>query len=259
MNLSSSGPKLQTPNKQGALSSARQRISTKSYRYIGDVVYGGLDGIVTTFAIVSGVAGAQLGAHIVLILGMANLLADGFSMATGRYLASKSEREYYEHERRQAHRQIEQAPEQKRQELYEIYLSQGYSAGDAAQMVAIQTANPWRWIKALITEDRQISEDSRHPLLGAIFTFAAFVLIGGVPLLSYVLGLIIPIQPTLAFSISVALSALALFGLGAAKVLITRLNFLISGLEMLVIGGLAGIVAYLVGALLHGLNPAGPG
>ena len=59
------------------------------------MVYGGLDGILTTFAVVSGVAGAQLGSNIVLILGVANLLADGFAMAIGAYLSSKSEKEYY--------------------------------------------------------------------------------------------------------------------------------------------------------------------
>ena len=78
--------------------SAREEHGGASHAYLGDMVYGGLDGIVTTFAVVSGVAGAQLGSGIVLILGLANLFADGFSMAVGAYLSSKSEQEYYDRE-----------------------------------------------------------------------------------------------------------------------------------------------------------------
>lgn len=134
-----------------------------SHQYIGDMVYGGLDGIVTTFAVVSGVAGANLGSGVILILGMANLLADGLSMATGAYLSLKSELEYYQRERER-------------------------EAWEVANFVAT------------------------------------------------------------------ILSAVALFALGAAKVLVTERSWFRSGLEMLLVGGLAAGVAYLVGYLLQGLG-----
>ncbi len=93
-------------------------------RYLGDLVYGGLDGIITTFAVVSGVAGAQLGANVVLILGLANLFADGFSMATGAYLSSKSEQEYYEREWQREAWEVEHFPDGERAEMIESYRGQ---------------------------------------------------------------------------------------------------------------------------------------
>src|SRR5829696_1306506 len=90
-------------------------------RYIGDFVYGGLDGIITTFAVVSGVVGANLNAGIILVLGLANLFADGFSMATGAYLSAKSERESYNRERERERWEIEHVPEGEKAELRALY------------------------------------------------------------------------------------------------------------------------------------------
>src|SRR5512138_637445 len=106
---------------------AEEKHGGASSQYIGDMVYGGLDGIVTTFAVVSGVAGADLGANIVLILGLANLFADGFSMATGAFLSSKSEQEYYDRERRREAWEVEHFPEAEKAELREIYIERGYT------------------------------------------------------------------------------------------------------------------------------------
>ena len=105
-------------------------------QYIGDFVYGGLDGIITTFAVVSGVAGANLGTGIILILGIANLLADGFSMATGAYLSTRAEQEYYDKERQRETWEVEHFPEGERAELYELYRRNGYSEEEAEQMLS---------------------------------------------------------------------------------------------------------------------------
>jgi VIT1/CCC1 family predicted Fe2+/Mn2+ transporter len=85
-------------------------------------------------------------------------------------------------------------------------------------------------------------------------TFASFIVAGVVPLLVYLLGLFVTIDPTVSFVVSIILSAAALFALGAAKVLITERNWFRSGLEMLAVGGLAAGVAYLIGYLLRGLG-----
>jgi VIT1/CCC1 family predicted Fe2+/Mn2+ transporter len=222
--------------------------------YIGDMVYGGLDGIVTTFAVVSGVAGAQLGSNIVLILGLANLFADGFSMAIGAYLSSKSEHEYYQRERQREAWEVDHFPEGERAELYELYRNRGYTEEEAAQLVEIQTRNPERWVNAMMVDELSMLPDDRKPLYSALATFSAFVVAGALPLVVYLLGLITPMDPGFAFSGAFLLSGVALFALGAAKVLVTHLNPLRSGLEMLVVGGLAAGVAYLVGALLKGIG-----
>lgn len=223
-------------------------------QYIGDLVYGGLDGIITTFAVVSGVAGAQLGTPVILILGLANLFADGFSMATGAYLSSKSEQEYYEREWLREAWEVEHFPEGERLELVEIYRGQGYSEADAQNLVEIQSRDPQRWVKAMMVNELGLLPDERKPLLSGLATLLAFVVAGSVPLLIYLLGLFVPVAPEVAFPVSIVLSGLALFGLGAAKVIITRMNAFRSGFEMLVVGGLAASVAYIVGALLKGIG-----
>lgn len=225
-----------------------------SHQYIGDLVYGGLDGIITTFAVVSGVAGAELGTSIILILGLANLFADGFSMATGAYLSLKSEKEYYDREWQREAWEVEHLPDGERAELYEIYRQQGYDEADAHQLVEIQTRNPQRWVKAMMVDELGLLPDDRTPVGSGLATLISFVIAGSVPLLVYLLGLFYPIPPDVAFSVSLVLSGLALFGLGAAKVLVTQRSFVKSGLEMLLVGGLAAGVAYGVGALLKGLG-----
>ncbi len=107
--------------------------------YLGSMVYGALDGIVTTFAVVSGVAGADLGSNIILILGIGNLLADGFSMGVGDYLSTKSEREYYDREARRQRWEIESFPQGQRAELHALYLKDGWRPNDAEQLVELHT------------------------------------------------------------------------------------------------------------------------
>ncbi|HEY0735482.1 MAG TPA: VIT1/CCC1 transporter family protein [Herpetosiphonaceae bacterium] len=227
---------------------------TPNYRYIGNVVYGGLDGIITTFAVVSGVAGAQLGAGVVLILGVANLLADGISMATGAYLSNRSEREYYERERQREQWQITQYPAVEQQVLRNIYANAGYETADIERLIEIQARDPERWATTMLIEELGLLADERKPWGIALSTFAAFVIAGVIPLLGYIVGLFTPIAPTMALLTSLILSALALFGLGAAKVWVTERNPWRSGLHMLLVGGLAASVAYGVGVLFQGIG-----
>ncbi len=240
-----------TPN---AISAAREEHGGAGSQYLGEMVYGGLDGIITTFAVVSGVAGAQLGTPVILILGLANLLADGFSMATGAYLSSKSEHEYYRKEWEREAWEVKHFPEGERAELQEVYISRGYSNEEAGQLVEIQSRNPERWVKAMMIDELGMMEDETNPLINGMVTFGSFVIAGAVPLAVYLIGLAFPISPDMAFPISIASSGLALFALGATKVLVTKLNPIRSGLEMLAVGGLAAGVAYVVGALLKGIG-----
>ena len=220
-------------------------------------MYGGLDGIITTFAVVSGVVGANLDARIILVLGLANLLADGFSMATGSYLSTKSENELYERERAREAWEVEHFPEGEKQELYEIYRGKGYGEDDARQLVEIVSRKPEHWIDTMMVDELGLTSEDRNPWWNGVATFAAFLIAGVVPLLVYLVGLAVPIAPQTAFLVSVALSGLALFGLGAARILVTGQRLLRSGTEMLLVGGLAALVAYVVGALLRGLGVAG--
>jgi vacuolar iron transporter family protein len=190
--------------------------------YIGSLVYGGLDGIITTFAVVSGVAGADLGANVILILGIGNLLADRLSMGTGDYLSTKSEREYYDREARRQAWEIDRFPDGQKAELRALYRQHGYRKGEADRLVDIQTPKKSRWVNAMMIEELGMLKEDANPQYNATATFVAFVLAGSLPLLVYLIGLVTPIASDTAFRVSVLLSALALLGLGAAKVFVTR-------------------------------------
>lgn len=233
---------------------AEEQHGGASSKYLGDMVFGGLDGIITTFAVVSGVAGAQLGARVVLIMGLANLFADGFSMAIGAYLSSKSDQEYYQREREREAWEVQNFPEGERAELFEIYHSKGYSEEDTKNLVEIKTRNPELWLDTMMIEELGMLKDESKPIISALTTLIAFILSGSIPMFIYIIGLFFPISTTATFPISLGFSALGLFGLGAAKVFVTHRNALKSGLEMLLVGGLAAGVAYLVGTLLKGIG-----
>lgn len=236
-----------------AITQASEKHGGAGSQYLGEMVYGGLDGIITTFAVVTGVAGAQLGTSVILILGLANLLADGFSMATGAYLSTKSEQEYYRKEWEREAWEVEHFPDGERMELLDIYASRGYSEEDSRQLVEIQSRDPGRWVNSMMLDELGMMKDESNPLVNGLVTFGAFIVAGSVPLLVYLLGLLVSIPQAGTFPASLIMSALALFGLGAAKVMVTKLNPIRSGLEMLVVGGLAAGVAFAVGALLKGI------
>lgn len=222
-------------------------------QFLGDFVYGGLDGIITTFAVVSGVEGASLGTNIILIMGLANLFADGFSMATGAFLSQRSEQEFYQKEYERELWEVENLPDGEKEELKLIYQYQGYSEEEAEQLTDIKTRNKVRWVNSMMVDELGMLKDERSPLMRALATFIAFVLAGSIPMLTFVIGLFVQISAGMAFPVSIMLSGLALFGLGAAKVLVTHQNPWRAGMEMLLMGGMAAGVAYFIGWLLRGI------
>jgi vacuolar iron transporter family protein len=238
----------------GHIRAAAAEEHRKGGQYIGNVVYGGLDGIVTTFAVVSGVAGASLQPGIVVILGLANLFADGFAMAIGAYLSTRSEQEYYQRERRREEWELEHFPEGERNEMVQVYRSKGYSEEDAKKLVDIQGRDPRLFVDMMMVHELDLLPDDRNPLWSSVATFAAFVIAGSVPMVMYLMGLVVDLPKTAAFPVSLVLTGVALFALGAAKKFVTGLNAFRSGFEMLVIGGLAAAVAYVVGYLLRGFG-----
>jgi len=244
---------------QAAMKASVEKHASPSSQYIGSLVYGALDGIITTFAVVSGVAGAALAPQIIIILGLANVFADGFSMATGAYLSEKSENEYYLRERQREAWEVEHFPDGEKEELYQLYKAQGYPEEDARKMVEIKSRDHKRWVDAMMLEELNLMPAESNPLTSALVTFGAFIVAGLLPLLVYLIDWALPvtIAPQIAFYASIGLSALALFGLGAAKVMVTERSPIRSGMEMLLVGGLAAGVAYLVGMLLKGIGVSG--
>jgi vacuolar iron transporter family protein len=215
--------------------------------YLRDWVYGSIDGAVTTFAIVAGASGAALSDRVVIILGLANVLADGFSMAAGNWSATRSEGENAARLRRMEERHIDHAPHGEREEIRQIFRMKGFEGEDLERAVEVITADRERWIATMLTEEHGLPESLRSPLRAASSTFGAFLLAGMVPLLPFLIGMPDPAVAAL------GLTALVFFAIGAIKSRWSVRRWWTSGLETLGIGiGAAGI-AYVIGALLKEL------
>ena len=223
-------------------------------KYLGDFVYGALDGIVTTFAVVSGVQGAQLSSSIILILGFANLIGDGVSMGVGNYLGTKSELDYIKKERKREEWEIENYPEGEKMEIRHIFHKKGFRGKDLDRVTEIVISDKKTWVDMMMTEELGLMEEEKTPVLSGIATFAAFLIAGFIPLLIFVLKLFIPSITINTFQTSIFLTGLALFVVGAMRSLVTKISWIRSGLEMLFIGGLTAVVAYGVGYFLRGLG-----
>ncbi|MGP6139504.1 MULTISPECIES: VIT1/CCC1 transporter family protein [unclassified Jeotgalibaca] len=225
----------------------------KGGKYIKSIVYGGLDGIVTTFAVVSGVAGASLAVRVVIILGFSNLLADGFSMAVGDYLSSKSENEYNMGLKQQKRRELVDNFDNEVESLIVSYENKGLSKEDAQTIAYTLAKYETPFIDQKIIWEQGNSEVLEGPLKNAIVTFSSFFIFGMIPLLTYVFSMFLPFIHDNAFTIASVLTGMTLFLLGALKSRITHSNWIKSGLEMLGIGGLAAVAAYLIGFILGGI------
>ncbi|EFO29556.1 integral membrane protein [Roseibium sp. TrichSKD4] len=226
-----------------------QRLSAgPKISYLRDWVYGGIDGAVTTFAIVAGAVGANLSATIVLVLGVANLLADGFSMAAANYSGTKSENDDFDRLQEIEDKHIRHDPEGEREEVRQIYRNKGYDGEELETLVSILTSRKAAWIETMMQEEYGLSSATRSPLKAAGSTFVAFVVCGSLPLLPFVIGMTASTQAT------IILTALAFFLIGSTKAKWSTQHWFWSGMETTVIGLSAAGIAYLVGYLLRGLT-----
>lgn len=214
--------------------------------YIRDVVYGANDGIITTFAVVAGVAGASLSSNIVLILGFANLLADGLAMAIGNYLGTKSEQEYMKKEREMEEWEIKHVPDCEIKEIRDIYKAKGFKGKSLTKMVDLVTSNKELWVDTMMIDELGIlPNDDTSAFKNGLATFVSFAIAGVFPLLPYVLF------PSNSFNTSIIFTALSLFTVGALRTFITKKNWIIAGFEMLFVGAIAAVVAYTTGYFIE--------
>jgi VIT1/CCC1 family predicted Fe2+/Mn2+ transporter len=232
----------------------RERLRAgQRHSYLRDFVYGAIDGAVTTLAVVSGVAGAQLSTGIVVILGMANLIADGFSMAASNYLGTRAEEQLRERARQIEADEIERYPEGEREEIRQIAHSKGFTGPDLERAVEIITSDHKRWIETMLTDELGLSLNGPSPVRAAASTLVAFVVVGSIPLLPFIVQFIFPGAIGNPFRWCTVLTAAAFFAVGAAKSRFVDQRWYWAGLETLVVGGAAAALAYLIGIMLGGL------
>lgn len=225
------------------------------HSYLRDFIYGAIDGAVTTFAIVAGVAGAKLGAGIVIILGLANLLADGFSMAVSNYLGSRAEQDRHARLRLDEQRQIADHPEGEREEVRQIFAAKGFTGEALEHAVAVITADRDLWVDTMLREEHGVPLHTPSALRAAWSTFIAFVVVGAIPLVVYVYQFIAPEDWRVAdpFPISCVMTGVAFAWVGAAKSRFTGESIVRAAGLTLLMGGAAAAMAYFVGWLLGGL------
>jgi VIT1/CCC1 family predicted Fe2+/Mn2+ transporter len=221
--------------------------------YLPDFIYGAIDGTVTTFAVVSGVAGADLSSNIVIVLGLANLVGDGFSMAASNYLGTRVERQLHQKAREREAEEIDVFPEGEREEIRQIYSRKGFAGEDLERAVDIITSDRDRWIETMLTEEMGFGLATRSPLRAASATMVAFLLIGFIPLLAFVWNAVASDPIANPYGWSCLLTAIAFFAVGAIKSRFVQQAWYWSGLETLALGGTAASLAYAVGAALGGL------
>ncbi len=219
--------------------------SATGHGVLRDTVYGAIDGAVTTFAIVAGVAGAGLSPFVIVALGLANFLADGFSMAAGNYSGTKAEKDNMLRLRAVEERHIATNPEGERRELRHILSLKGLS-GDVLEQATDEIARHHdNWIELMLEGEYGLSNTMPHPMRGALATFGAFLVAGMIPLLPFLFG----VQN--AFVVSSGMTLAVFFAIGALKSKWSLEPWWRSGIETFLIGGLAAGIAYFVGSLFH--------
>lgn len=214
--------------------------------YLRDWIYGGIDGAVTTFAIVCGVVGANFSTSVILVLGAANIVADGFSMAASNYTGSKAENDEFDRIRAHEERQIERDPKGELQEIREIYRAKGFADKDLERAVQIITSDKRLWVDTMMTEEYGLPMTERSPVTAALGTFVAFLLCGLVPLLPFTLSAGLLTRPE-ATIWSLVLTAATFFIIGSIKAKWSLISWWRSGIETLSIGLGAAVIAFLIG------------
>ena len=232
---------------------ARRIAADPTQSYLRDFVYGSIDGCVTTFAVVSGVVGAELSSGIIIVLGSANLLADGFSMAVSNFLGTKAERQVLDHARQIEENHVEVIPHGEEEEIRQIFRQKGFDGELLDRVVEVITADRKLWVETMLTEELGLSLTGSSPWKAGLVTFLAFVLMGLIPLLPFLLLYGFQDEGRTAFYLSSVLTAMTFFGIGALKSRYVAESWIRAGTETLVMGGGAAVLAFLVGTLLKGV------
>lgn len=227
----------------------RRRLATAPRpSYLRDAILGGIDGCVTTIAVVAGVAGAGLPGVVAFVLGVSSLVADAFSMGASNYQGVKSDQDARERLRSQEKRHIRLAPEGEREELRVIFRAKGFSGDTLERIVDTIASDPRRWIDTMIREEYGLALSGPSPLRAAAATFGVFLLAGVIPLVPFLVPLFTGMGQ---FATSGIAAVLVLFGIGYAKGAILGMPRWRAGLETLLMGGGAALIAFLFGFVLE--------
>ncbi len=226
--------------------------------HLKELVYGGIDGIITTFAVVAGFTGATMMAtsqnekglgmsvSVVLIFGLANLFADGFSMGVGDFLSSRAEKKLFDRERGKEVSAIEDDEEFEYDETIFILMENGFTKEDAHTITNIYKKNPDFWAEFMMQHELNMTYPEDSPVRSAMITFVSFIVFGSIPLLPYIFDMS---SLHVEFMMASIFTALALTLLGFIRAKFTKECIITSMLEIVGLGMSAAFIAYFVGTL----------
>lgn len=220
--------------------------------YLREFVYGGIDGAVTTFAVVAGAVGASLDPMVIIILGFANLFADGLSMSIGAYLSSKSEKENYQKHKNIEYWEVENIPKKEREEIVTIYKEKGFEGELLQKVVDVIVSDKDRWVNEMMKDELNMIEEVKSPFKIGLATLISFVVVGFIPLIVYVWDFFYEANFNV-FLWTCLLTAVAFVLVGALKSWVNQTGIWKSVLETLSLGFVAAMVAYFVGDILEAL------
>lgn len=224
-----------------------------SKEFLPEFVYGGIDGAITTFAVVAGATGANFDIPVVIILGFANLIADGFSMSVGNFFSSKANVDAYDKHKDTEYWEIENLRETEVEEIRNIYRKKGFKGELLEQVVGVITSNKEVWVDTMMKEELEMTKEHKSPYQTAGMTFFSFLLIGFIPLAAYVFALIFETSKDNLFIYACILTGVALGIIGVLKSTVNNKNVLQGVAETLFLGGIAAILAYFAGDVLENL------
>lgn len=230
------------------------KVLAKFAEYFKEVIYGGIDGIVTTFAVVAGFAGAalstdstvQLSFAVVLLFGLANLFADAASMGLGNFLSVRSEKDLYHVKREQELVEMKANPELEAQETIDILIAKGFSVADAQTLAGIYKGNEDYWLDFMMNHEHELSDPrDENEVYTGFATFLSFMVFGSIPLLPFMLATSGDAGTTFMYSSIGTFFALVTLGLLKWRVIGSKLGA--SLFEVVAVGGTAAVLAYYVG------------
>eukprot|EP00657_Telonema_sp_P-1_P012722 TRINITY_DN9468_c0_g1_i1.p1 TRINITY_DN9468_c0_g1~~TRINITY_DN9468_c0_g1_i1.p1 ORF type:complete len:357 (+),score=101.54 TRINITY_DN9468_c0_g1_i1:107-1177(+) len=230
--------------------------ATEKHSKLGErlksIVYGGLDGIITTFAVVAGATGGHLDTSVILILGVSNMFADGVSMGMGDAISTKAENEMTMKERDREAWEMENYPEGEIEEMVELYTQRGLEPDKARLVVENMASNKDFLIDQMVTDELglELPDEDDNPWKDGLVTFTSFVFFGMFPLLAYICLNSTDLTQDALFVMSCCLTGVMLFILGVVKSQFTQQMWYLAGTEILCLGGFTAAVSYGIGALV---------
>lgn len=224
--------------------------------YVKEIVYGGADGIVTTFAVVAGFAGATNGNEmmmalpitVVLLFGLANLFADAASMALGNFMSVRADHDLYKSERNKEKNEIRANPDIELRETVDIFILRGFTEKQATQLANIYKENESSWIDFMMNHELKMDDPiNENPIYTSLATFFSFISFGFVPLVPYVFFRTSHNH----FFLSIAYTFIALILLGILRWKVTGVSWYRAIGEIVLLGGTAAAIAYIVGTFFR--------